>query len=400
MQTFRYRAKDSAGKTLTGKVEAGDATAASKVLQEKGLIVIKLQLERKPLAFLSGIGRRIGGGEVATFTRQLSTMISAGVTITEALSILRSQASGALSDIIEQLRLDVEGGSSLASSMEKHSAVFSPVYVALIRAGETGGLLDVVLTRLADNLERQREFQGKVKGVLIYPAIVIIGMVAVATIMMIFVVPRLSQIYKEFNTQLPLITRVLIAVSNIVVNFWYVVLLLLVGLLWGFSLFRRTPFGKRKIDELSLRLPIIGPLSRQIMLTEFVRTLGLLVGAGVSILESLGVVSRVVGNEVVAGAVRDASREVEKGFPLAWALGQRPEAFPPMMTRMLAVGEETGKLDEILGKVSHIFEVDSEQQVRTLTAAIEPIIMVVLGIGVGLLVIGIIMPIYNLTSQF
>lgn len=399
MQKFHYRAKDQQGKALVGIVETNSIETAVRLLREKELVILKITPERNFLAFLAKFHRSVSLSDLAAFTRQLAIMINAGVIITEALSILRTQTSGRMLVMVDQLLVDVEGGSSLAGALEKHTDVFSPVYIALIRAGESSGLLDTILTRLADNLEKEREFRAKVKGALIYPVIVIVGMVIVTAVMVIVVIPRLNTLYQEFNAELPAITKALIGLSGIFVKFWFLLAAVFLAGFWGLSLFVKTPLGKRKKDELILRIPIIGPLTRQIILTEFTRTLGLLVGAGVSILESLSVVSRVSDNEVLAAGVRGAAKDVEKGFPLAYSLAQQ-DAFPQVMTRMLAVGEETGKLDEVLGKISHIFEGESEQQVRTLTSTIEPIVMIILGIGVAILVIAIILPIYNLTSQF
>lgn len=401
MLQFNYKVIDREGKKTGGRVEAVNAQAASRLLQGRGLVVIKLSVSTGGIfSLLTFLGRQVGLGETATFTRQFSTMVSSGITITEALAILRDQAGRNLSPIIEQVLADVEAGSSLSAALERHPNVFSPVYTALVRAGETGGILDEVLVRLSDNLEKEREFRGKVKGALIYPAIILLGMVTVGAIMILFVIPRLAQIYEEFQAELPLTTTLLISFSSFASRFWWVFLAWAFVLVWAFSLFRRTPLGKRKIGEFVLRIPVIGPLQRQIMLTEFTRTLGLLVGAGVSILESLQVVSKIMGNEVLVEAITRASRDVERGFPLSYSLGQHEQAFPPVVSRMIAVGEETGKMSEVLGKVSQILESESETQVRSLTSAIEPLIMIILGIGVGLLVISIIMPIYNLTSQF
>lgn len=400
MIKFRYTASDQSGKKFFGKVEAANVSNATHLLNSRGLVVVNLQVETGGIFGLIGSLRRgVGLGELSAFTRQLATMITSGVTITESLAILRDQVSGGLTPVVEQILADVEAGSSLANSLERHPKVFSPVYVSLVRSGETGGILDEVLIRLADNLEKEQEFRGKVIGALIYPVIVVAGMIVVMTIMMLFVIPRLSQIYQDFQAQLPTATRILIGVSSAFVRFWWLVFGFVALGVWGYSLFRKTAYGRRKIDELILRIPIFGPLRRQIMLTEFTRTLGLLVSAGVLILESLQAVSKVSGSEVLTEAVVSASRDVEKGFPLAWALGQQEEVFTPMVARMIAVGEETGKLDEVLGKISHILEVESEMKVRALTSALEPLIMVLLGIGVGFLVIAIILPIYNLTSQ-
>lgn len=401
MLKFRYQAVDTSGKKFSGVVEAMEVASAVKLLGERGMVVTGLAIEGGGILSLARRLRagNVGLGELANFTRQLSTMVTAGITIAEAFAIIRDQVSKSFSPVVEQLLADIEGGSSLSSALGKHPKVFSPVYVASVRAGETGGILDEVLSRLAAGLEKEWEFRGKVFGALIYPVIIIIAMLVVALIMLVFVVPKLSQVFNEFNAQLPLPTRGLIFVSNFASRFWWILGIFIPVTIWFFSLFKKTPVGRRKIDELTLKTPLFGPLIKQIMLTEFTRTLGLLVGAGVSILESLKVVSTITGNEVLAQAVRNSAKDVEKGFPLAYSLGRQTEAFPLMIARMVAVGEETGKLDEVLGKVSRILEVESDTKVRTLTSAMEPVIMIILGLGVGFLVIAIILPIYNLTNQ-
>jgi type II secretory pathway component PulF len=264
-----------------------------------------------------------------------------------------------------------------------------------------GGVLDDVLVRLADNMEKEQEFRGKVKGALIYPAIIVTGMIGVALVMMIFVIPKLLSLYGEFgaSVQLPFATRVLIFLTGILTRFWPLLLLLIVGGLYGFQLYRKTPKGRKKVDELILKIPIFGELQRQVIMAELTRSLSLMVGAGVSILEGLTISAEVVGNQVISDALKDASKQVEKGFPVAFAFAKHADAFPYILSQMVAVGEETGKMDEVLAKVSHVFEVESDQKVKALTASIEPIIMIFLGIGVGFLVIAVLLPIYNLTTQ-
>jgi type IV pilus assembly protein PilC len=253
---------------------------------------------------------------------------------------------------------------------------------------------------LADNLEKQQEFGSKVKGALIYPVVIVVGMIIVSIIMMIFVIPRLLSLYADFNASLPLPTLILIGISNFVIRFWFIILLLVGAGLYIFNLYKATSEGRRKIDALVFKIPVFGNLQRQIILTELTRTLSLMVGAGVPILEALNITSEVVGNTVISDALKDAAIQVEKGFPIAFAFSRHPEAFPFILSQMVAVGEETGKMDEVLTKISHIFEVESDEEVKGLTAAIEPIVMVILGLGVGFLVIAVILPIYNLTSQF
>jgi len=401
MKRFNYKARDKTGTVLTGEVEATSPEHASKLLHAKGLIVITIKAKiDTPLDFIRRFRERITLQDVATFTRQLSTMVNAGLPITEALLILRSQAKGPMEKVASQVLADVEGGESLSTSISRHPKVFSPTYVALVRSGEVGGVLDDVLARLADDLEKQQEFSGKVKGALIYPAIVITGMFAVGLIMMIFVIPRLTSLYGEFNANLPVPTKILIGISNILLRFWPIFLILAVGGFYAFQLYRKTVPGRRRTDELILKLPIIGDLQRQVLLTDITRTLSLMVGAGVSILDALNITAGVVNNVVLSEALKDSAKQVEKGFPVAYSFAKHPEAFPFILSQMVAVGEETGKMEDVLKKISHVFEVESDQRVKTLTAAIEPLVMIMLGIGVGFLVIAVILPIYNLTSQF
>ena len=400
MKRYKYKAKDKNGQVITGEVEAANQPHAAKLIRDRDLILITLRpIYELPFNFTKRISQRVTGADVNTFTRQLATMVNAGLPLTEALLILRTQTKGTMQKIVSKILADVEEGESLSSAMSKHSEVFSKSYTALIKAGEVGGVLDEVLVRLADNLEKDQEFKGKVKGALIYPIIIVFGMIGVAFIMMVFVVPRLTALYDQFQADLPLPTLVLIAVSNFMTHFWWLILILAGGAVYGLKLYRATKSGRRKIDELILKIPVFGDLTLQIVLTDITRTLSLMVGSGVSIIEALNISGGVVKNVVVSSALADCSNMVEKGFPVAFAFSRHPEAFPYLLSQMIAVGEETGKMDEVLEKVSHVFEVESDQKVKALTAAVEPAILIVLGVGVAFLVISIIMPIYNLTTQ-
>ena len=373
----------------------------AKLVRGKGLLVLSIKpVFENPITFFRNLKDRITPSDVATFTRQFATMVVAGLPVTESLLILRSQAKGSMGKVVSQILSDVEGGESMSKAFIKHPKVFSPTYIALVKSGEAGGVLDTVLVRLADDLEKQQEFKGRVKGALVYPEIIITGMVIVATIMMIFVVPKLTSLYGEFNAELPLPTRVLMAISDAVIKFWPITVALLVGSFYGFKAYRKTIVGRLKTDELLYKIPIVGPLQKQVALTELTSTLSLMTGAGVSILEGLNITAGVIDNVTISNALKDVSTQVEKGFPVSFAFAKHPDVFPFILSQMIAVGEETGKMEEVLSKISHVFEVESDQKVKTLTATIEPIVMVLLGLGVGFLVIAIILPIYNLTSQF
>ncbi|MGA3292128.1 MAG: type II secretion system F family protein [Candidatus Microgenomates bacterium] len=400
MKRFNYKAKDKNGKLVKGEVEAININEAARLVKSRGYYVISLAAKiDSPFALIRRFQDRITSSDVSTFTRQLSTMITAGLPITEGLLVLRSQSKGSMQKIVAQLLADIEAGESFSNALGRHPKVFSRTYIALVKSGEVGGVLDAVLIKLADSLEKQQEFGSKVKGALIYPVIIITGMVIVTFIMMIFVIPKLLSLYADFNATLPLPTLILIGISNFFIHFWFLMIVLIVGGLYGYRLYKATPAGRRKIDELIFKIPVFGNLQRQIVLTDLTRTLSLMVGAGVPILEALNITSEVVSNTVVSDALKDVSAQVEKGFPMAFAFARHPEAFPFILSQMVAVGEETGKMEDVLTKISHIFEVQSDEEVKGLTAAIEPIVMVILGLGVGFLVIAVILPIYNLTSQ-
>ncbi len=401
LKKFTYKAKNELGRNANGIVEARTRQGAIKLLQDKGFVLLELKEKKTSFldAFTSSLFKRIGIDSLASFTRQLSTMINTGLPLSEALKLLEEQTDGRLSEIIGRVLAKVEGGSSLADSLAEEGGAFSDVYLASVRAGEQGGVLDEVLERLAENLEKKKEFVGKVKGAMIYPVIIVVGMVLVTFIMMIFVIPKMMSLYEEFDAELPLPTRILMGLSGFISNnVWLFPVLAGVGFVVYKYLVSVEEY-RLKIDELKLKVPIIGQMNKTINLAELNRTLSILLGAGVSLVESLEIVARTSGNEIYIQGLNNSADRVEKGVPLSEAL-EETGVFPPIMYQMASTGEETGQLDEILSKVSHYFEVQSEEKVKGLTSAIEPLIMILLGVGVGFLVISIILPLYNLTSQF
>lgn len=400
MEQYRYTAKDSQGQSRVGIIEAVDVKQASSLLHEMGLVVIKIVPKGTSIGIGTLIGRFRGAsiGSVANFTRQLATMINAGLSLIDALVILEKQLDdSSIKQSINEITKDIQSGSSFATALSKHARIFPPSYISMIKAGEASGTLDQVLTRLADNLEKQREFESKVKGAFIYPIIVVIAMLLVSVIVLIFVIPRISVLYTDLKVGLPLPTRILLALSDFLRTFWWALILVPPAAFYGLRFFRKTPEGKIVIDHILLKLPVFGRLNEYTSFTELTRTLGSLVGSGVPILDALRIAGDVAGSAVHQQAIKEASYLVEKGGQLSTAISQQ-ESFPPIIPQMIAVGEETGKLDEVLSKLSHYFEVEVEQQVKNLTAALEPLIMIVLGIGVALLVISIILPIYKITS--
>lgn len=401
MALFTYKSRDADGKEVTGSVEAPGSESAVKLLRSRNLFVISMhEVRQSGLSDFMVRFKKVGFGDVVNFTRQLATMIVAGLSLPDSLTILRSQTTNpSLVRLISDVEHQIVGGGNLADSLAKYPTVFSPIYIALIRAGESSGTLDQVLSRLADTLESQAEFRSKVKGAMIYPVIIVVGMVAVVMVMMTVVVPKLTDLYKDFGIELPATTKVLIAASTFFVHFWWLVIAGIVGLVVGFGKWRKTPLGEMMVDSLILKLPLFGDLTKKTLLVEFTRTLAMLISAGIHILQGLTTLRDSLENVRFRNAIDAISKKVEKGFPLGETFAQQ-EVFPPIVSQMMKVGEETGKLDDTLVKLSRYFESESEHLVRGLTTAIEPIIMVILGVGVGFIVISVITPIYNLTSQF
>ena len=282
-------------------------------------------------------------------------MPAAGLPLTDALNLLKVQSKPALSVVIGDLLADVQGGLALSAAMEKHPKVFSKVYTALVRAAETAGVMEQILNRLAENSEKSREFHGKVVGAMIYPVIILIAMVGVFVLMMVLVIPKLTALYADFNTSLPFSTRAMIAISNFMVHDWWAVILIVAGGYFMGQSYMASKRGRLQWDSVAYRLPVVGSLSKETMLAEVLRTLSLLLGAGISVVESLDIVADAVGNELVEADLKRIARQVEKGFPVSISFSES-EIMPVVVGQMVAVGEETGKMDDVLAKLSHYFE--------------------------------------------
>jgi len=401
MQKFKYTARDENSKSRKGIVEARNSKQAAATLREKDLWIISLAPQKKSFfsEFTATFLSRVTTKDKVNFTRQLATMINAGLPITKALALLEAQSNPAMGKVVGEILREVESGGNLVTALEKRPDVFDRLYLALVRSGEAAGVLDKVLLRLADNLEKEKEFQSKIKGAMIYPIIVVVGMIGVVAIMVIFVIPQMRSIYDQFEADLPMATKVMLKISEIASRHWSLGLVGLLAGLAGLRIAARKPKIKDLVDRLLLKLPIVGKLRKTVILTEFSRTLGLLVGAGILIVEALEILQQSLGSSVFAQAVKTASEDVKKGLSLAVALEQTA-VFPPLLPQMIAVGEETGKIDSVLKKIASYFEQEANSAIKNLITALEPLIMVVLGIGVAFLIMAVIMPIYDLTNQF
>ncbi|MBI2587958.1 type II secretion system F family protein, partial [Candidatus Azambacteria bacterium] len=326
-----------------------------------------------------------------------STLFGADVPLLLALQALRrEQSHPRLRDALEEIASDVDGGMSFSKALTKHPDVFSPFFVNLVRSGEVSGKLQEVLSYLADYLEREYEITSKARGALIYPAFVLTGFLIVAIVMVVYVIPQLEGVLTETGQEFPLVTRVLLASSRFFRAFWWLLGILAAG--GGYGLFRylKTPTGRALWDRLKLRLPVLGPIARELYMARFAESLATLIVGGLPITEALGVSADVVGNEVYRGIIREAVTEVRRGETISSVLRRSPEV-PAMVAEMVAIGEQSGRIDAILRKIAAFYQRDVDRALSNLVALIEPVLIVGLGIGVGLLVAAVLLPIYNLT---
>lgn len=399
MPTYSYTAKNNAGGTTSGNVEARNQEAAVELVKSQGFTVVSMREKSAGLMALFGDFRKVPHGEVVTFTRQLSTMISAGLPISRALEVLSDQATNKkFKEIITEILKSVEGGSSLSASFSMHPKVFSNTYVSLVRAGESSGKLDVILKKLADNTEAERELNSKFKSAMIYPVIIFIAMIAVIIILMVFVMPKLTDMYEGMKVELPTITKMLIATSDFMVKYIYIILIVGIGAFVGIRSFLTSEAGKNLVSEVIVKVPIFGKITLMKDYAGFSRTLSLLIGAAVPIVEALNIVAVTMSSMQLKRSIREAAKQVEKGNSLS-SYFKSDSSFPNLLGQMSGVGEETGKMDEVLERVAIYYEGEVDNLVKGLSSALEPIILVMLGTMVGFLIVSIITPIYKLTSS-
>jgi len=398
---FYYKAIQN-GKIVKGKIEAEEEEDVKNYLKEKGLFVVEIKKEGgNQISFLSVIFDRVNFSDIVNFTRQVAMMLNAGLTLIEALDILKKQTTKqSFKKIITDLSEEIKAGNSFSMALKKYTSYFSHLYIALVRSGEASGKLAEILLKLADNLEKEREFKAKVKGSLIYPVIIIIAMIIVIFIMITFVLPRLLNLYKDFNIDLPLTTKLLIFISSFMTKFWPLVVGVTFLTIIVFRNYLKTKEGKLLYDSTLLKIPVLKEVIKTSSLVDVTRTLSILIGSGVSILEALEIVKDTSENLVYQIAFSNIYKKVEKGVSLGTAMEEEEEIFPPILVQMTQVGEQTGHLDDTLGRISRYFEMESELAVKAMTTLIEPAILVFLGVGVGFLVMSVITPIYNLTSSF
>ncbi|MDQ1437102.1 MAG: type pilus assembly protein PilC [Acidimicrobiaceae bacterium] len=400
-ETYQYKVRDKQGKVLEGSLEADSTTLVANKLRQMGYV--PLAIDKKATGGLQKELRIPGMGagkvklkDLAVFNRQFATMIDSGLSLLRALNILAEQTeSKALAGVVHEVRQDVEKGSSLSQAMGRHPKVFSRLYIAMVRAGETGGVLDQTLLQLADTLEKQVELKHKIKSAMTYPVAVLALVLCIVTAMLLFIVPMFKGLYHDLGGTLPLPTRLLLLVSSVLVTAFPIVLVLMAVSVFLFKRWIETDKGRAVFDAFKLKVPVFGKLVHKTALTRFARTLASLLRSGVPILESLEITADTVGNTVASRAVHDVQDGVKQGEPIAKRMAEHA-IFPAMVTQMLAVGEETGAVDTMLDKIGEFYEQEVEATVAALTSLLEPALIVVLGGAVGGMVVSLYMPMFNI----
>lgn len=396
---FKYISVNIDGKKEIGQLDVNSEKDVLDFLRSSKLTPVKIEPLEKSQSFFLSYFNRVKQGDIILFTRQLSSMILTGLTLIESLTLLKKQyTKPKMIKLVDNLITDVSEGKSFSQALSGHKEAFSPVYISLITAAEEGGLLDKVLGRLADNLEKSDETKKRVRSALFYPAIIISGVLLVIILMNIFVIPQLGDLYESLDLELPLMTKIVVTGSNLTRTFLPLFIIGAIGGVIFLKRYSKTEAGVRIIDKIKLKTPVFGEIIKLSSFDEISRTMSLLVSSGSSLISAIRIAADVSGNYYYRKAMLDTATLVEKGAGLSTGLDHQ-NVFPPLMIQMVKVGEATGKIDESLLKVSEYFERDLDLKVKNLTTAIEPILIIVLGISVAFLIISVITPIYGLISQ-
>jgi len=398
MAGFAYTAISIEGLETVGEVHAPDLESAREQLRIRGLLAHTLrELPASGEEGLRTAFKKIKPRSMQVFSRQFATMIEAGLNIVAALVILEEQTDDVyLAEIISELRSDVEGGLLLSQAMARHPKVFSELYVSMVQAGEASGMLDNVLDRVAEQIEKETKLKRRVKGAMIYPTVVFTFATLVLVAMLMFIVPIFAKIFTELHGQLPFLTRVVVSASDLLRHQWYIIFPLVGFLVWGTLRYKKTESGRQKWDRIKLRIPLkIGEVVLKIVMARLLRTLATLVAAGVDIIKALEIAGSTAGNWVVEKALTEARIKVQEGVPIAEPLTNDP-LFPPMVSQMVKIGEETGELEKMLSKVADFYEDEVDSAIQNLTSIIEPIMMIGVGMMVGVIIIAMYLPMFRM----
>jgi type IV pilus assembly protein PilC len=402
MAIFKYSAKDPTGRIIAGTIEADNDAAVVDRLREMGFFITNLERTQRRVdvgEILQGVFG-VGLKDLAIFSRQFSTMVNAGLPLVRVLSILEQQTSNKkLRDVAGLIRLDVEAGRPLSESMGRHPKVFSSLYVNMVKAGETGGVLDEVLNRVSTFLEKEQALRAKVRAAMVYPALLTMAALGGLMFMTIVILPQFQNLFRELggDEALPLPTQIAMTASVLLRKFWYAWIGGTIALIFGLRRYLRTPAGRARYDRLKLRLPVLGDLNRKIVVARFSRTLSTLIASGVPIMQSLEVVAKAIDNVVIGQAIDAVRASIREGQSIAIPL-QFSGVFPPMVVQMTKVGEETGALEQMLEKVADFYDVEVETTVQSLTSLLEPMLIIFMGVVVGAMVISLYLPIFSLAT--
>ncbi len=399
MPQYRYKARDKQGALQTGVLEAARREAAADQLSAGGLIPVLIEERTEPVNLTLQFSR-VRPQDLIIFSRQLATLMSAGISFTQSLASLERQTEQPrLRQAVADVRRDVEAGATFSESLEKHPRIFDRMYVSMIRAGESAGMLDAVLNRLAILTEKEAETRARVKAAVRYPLIVVFAICGAFAFLMSVVVPRFAGIFSRFKTQLPLPTRILLGINFVVQHYWYLILGVVILGLWGVRKYVRTPAGRRRWDGLKLRLPVFGVLFQKVALSRFARVFSGLQKSGMPVVATLEIVADTVDNTVITEVIQNMSESLRQGKNLREPM-EASGRFPPLVIQMVAVGEETGDLDTMLNKVADYYDMDVEYAIRNLSTMIEPILLLFIGGLVLLLALGIFLPMWDVMNLF
>lgn len=401
MPTFLWKGRTASGRVETGEMVAENQAEVLKALRTKKVIPVSVKPKPKEMSFALFGGKRLNTKELAIFTRQFATMINAGLALMDCLDTLKRQVNKpGFRTVITEIMEDIEGGATLADALARQKKSFSNLYINMVAAGEAGGALDTILLRLATYLEKTAEIIRKIKGAMIYPAAILIVTVGAVAILLIFVIPIFANMYAGMGAELPGLTRIILQMSKILRRYFLIIIGVVIAIIVAVRMYYRTANGKLVIDQLMLRVPIFGDLIKKTALARFSRTLSTLLASGVNILDALEITAKTSGNKVVENAIMNARASIKEGETIAAPLSQEKRVFPPMVIQMVSIGEATGGIDEMLNKVADFYEGEVDSAVENLMAALEPMIVVVLGAVIGVIVVAMYLPIFKLAATF
>jgi type IV pilus assembly protein PilC len=396
--TYQWRGRTVGGENLSGELAAKSRTELLAALRKKKIIVTSVRQKPKEVNLKLPFGNGISTKDLAVFTRQFATMINAGLPLVQCLDILSRQLDKQLfRDTTKKVMNDIEAGSTLTESLNKHPKVWDELYVNMVNAGETGGILDTILLRLAEYIEKIEALKRKIKGAMMYPAVVLFVAIGATLFMLMFIIPTFAKMFADFGAELPLPTRIVLMMSNAIRAWWWAGLGGVIAAVIGFQRYYQTDKGRHMIDAALLRIPVLGDVLRKGSVSRFTRTLGTLVSSGVPILDGLEITAKTAGNVIVKDAVMMARASIREGDTISNPLRQSG-VFPPMVVQMITVGEETGALDEMLTKIADFYDSEVDTAVDALTSIIEPVMIVIMGAIVGAMVVAMYLPIFRMVN--